>query len=193
MTEEKLPESPTSSESSEFPYADLWESPSHSQQTQPSHSTVSPENSAQDGRSSNDRMSVSEIYGSANQQSFDAAAQEQVAKSAFADGRLAQSFQPDSPLTYTPAPPIPEDMDNVAAVGGAVSSLVLGIWSIVGSFVTSLSVINAVLGLILGAWGLSSNKHRIAGIGICLCLAGIVFSFGNFLGLSRGILYLFGR
>ncbi len=71
------------------------------------------------------------------------------------------------------APPIAANMDNMAANGGAIGALVLGIWVIAGSFITSWSLINGLLGLIMGFWGLTSRKQRIAWIGIALCLVGI--------------------
>ncbi len=71
------------------------------------------------------------------------------------------------------APPIAANMDNMAANGGAIGALVLGIWVIAGSFITSWSLINGLLGLIMGFWGLTSRKQRIAWIGISLCLIGI--------------------
>ena len=63
---------------------------------------------------------------------------------------------------------------NLAARGGAVASVVLGAWSILGAMITSYSVVNALLGLALGSWGMSSNI-RWAWLGIALSLAGIVF------------------
>ena len=61
---------------------------------------------------------------------------------------------------------------NLAAQGGAVASVVLGIWSIIGAAITSYSVINALLGLMLGIWGMSSNG-RWPVLGLILCLIGL--------------------
>ncbi|MFK7767338.1 MAG: DUF4190 domain-containing protein [Mariniblastus sp.] len=72
-----------------------------------------------------------------------------------------------------PQPPIENNMENMAANGGAIGALVLGIWVVVGSFITSWSLINGLLGLIMGFWGLTSRKQRMAWIGIALCLVGI--------------------
>ena len=63
--------------------------------------------------------------------------------------------------------------DSVAANGGAVASITLGIWSILGSFFSSLSIINSLLGVCLGMWGLTSRKKKSAVFGILLCLLGI--------------------
>ena len=61
---------------------------------------------------------------------------------------------------------------NLAAQGGAVASVVLGLMSIIGASVTSYSVINALLGLMLGLWGMSSNV-RWPWLGLMLSLVGI--------------------
>ena len=63
--------------------------------------------------------------------------------------------------------------DSVAANGGAVASITLGIWSILGSFFSSLSIINSLLGVCLGMWGLTSRQKKTAVFGILLCLMGI--------------------
>ncbi len=80
-------------------------------------------------------------------------------------------------------PPMPSEMDNVAAVGGAVAALVLGAWSLLGAFVTPWSIINAVLGIVLGIWGISSRRRRLAWIGIMLCLASAIFCLVQYSGI----------
>ena len=67
-------------------------------------------------------------------------------------------------------------LDNISANGGAVGALVLGIWSLVGVFITNWSIINGILGLLLGFWGLTSGKRRMAWIGIGLCVLSIFLS-----------------
>lgn len=62
---------------------------------------------------------------------------------------------------------------NLAATGGAIASVVLGAWSIIGATVTAYSVINAFLGLALGCWGVSSGV-RWPWLGIALSIVGIV-------------------
>ena len=81
----------------------------------------------------------------------------------------------ESPAAAVP-PVRPEDnllQANLAARGGAVASVVLGVLSIIGSQVTSFSVINALLGLMLGFWGMYSNV-RWPLLGPILCLIGIL-------------------
>ena len=72
--------------------------------------------------------------------------------------------------------PIASNMENMAANGGAIGALVLGIWCVLGSFITNWSIINGVLGLLMGFWGLASRKRRTAWIGIALCVLGILMS-----------------
>jgi len=69
-------------------------------------------------------------------------------------------------------PPLAKSMQNLSANGGAVGSLVLGIWCLIGSFITNWSIINGLLGLLLGVWGLTSRKKKMAWIGIALCVIG---------------------
>jgi hypothetical protein len=87
---------------------------------------------------------------------------------------LAQSF-PE--FTYFEPPPIP----NVAAIGGAVASCLLGTLALVGVLLTPFSIVNGVLAIPLGLWGLNSPKRRLALIGIGLGTAGIVVNIGRIL------------
>ncbi len=75
-----------------------------------------------------------------------------------------------------PTPPVAIELEGIAANGGAVGALVLGIWSILGSLLTYWSLINGILGLALGIWGLRSKRPRMAWIGIVLCLVGASMS-----------------
>ncbi len=75
---------------------------------------------------------------------------------------------------FSATPKISANLDNIAANGGAVGAVVLGIWSLIGVFVTSWSIINGLLGLLLGLWGLSSGRRRLAMLGILMCLASIL-------------------
>ena len=67
-------------------------------------------------------------------------------------------------------------MENMSANGGAVGALVLGVWCLAGSLITNWSIINGLIGLLMGLWGLTSRKRKTALIGICLCLVGIFLS-----------------
>ena len=69
-------------------------------------------------------------------------------------------------------PRLAPNLENLSANGGAVGAFVLGLWCFLGSFITSWSLINGVLGLPLGVWGLISRKKKTAWIGIVLCLIG---------------------
>ena len=76
-------------------------------------------------------------------------------------------------------PPLAKSLQNLSANGGAIGALVLGIWCLAAAFVTNWSIINGLLGLILGFWGLSSRKQMIAWIGIAFCVAGVLLSLAN--------------
>lgn len=80
---------------------------------------------------------------------------------------------------YQPPPPLAKSLQNLSANGGAVGALVLGAWCFIGSFITNWSIINGLLGLILGFWGLTSRRQRIAWIGIALCLVGVFLSLAD--------------
>ena len=56
-----------------------------------------------------------------------------------------------------------------AATGGAMGSLLLGVVSIVVSWFTVSGMLLAVFGLALGAWGISSNRRKMAAAGMILC------------------------
>jgi len=75
--------------------------------------------------------------------------------------------------------PLPVSFQNLAAVGGSVGALVLGIWSIVGAALTPYSMINAILGILMGFWGLSSTKKTMATVGLALCVVGLALSLGD--------------
>lgn len=80
------------------------------------------------------------------------------------------------PFKQISPPPITANLDNIAANGGAVGAIVLGIWSLIGAFITNWSIINGVLGLLLGFWGLTSRRRKMAWVGIVLCLISIFLS-----------------
>ena len=69
---------------------------------------------------------------------------------------------------------LPPQFQNVAAKGGAVGALVLGCLAVFGAFVTQWSLFNAIIGVLLGMWGLSSNMSRTAVVGMILCVIGFM-------------------
>ena len=69
--------------------------------------------------------------------------------------------------------------DSLAANGGAVASATLGVWALLGSLLTSMSIINGLLGICLGLWGLTSRKKALATAGILLCVLGIMSCMFN--------------
>ncbi len=64
----------------------------------------------------------------------------------------------------------------MAALGGSVASAVLGVWTVVTVWITSWAVFIAVLGILLGLWGLSSSNRRLAWSGIALNSFSVVSS-----------------
>ena len=64
------------------------------------------------------------------------------------------------------------ELKQTAANGGAMAAIVLGVWSVFGAMITSWSFINGIVGVVLGIWGVSSQKPRLALLGILLSLIG---------------------
>ena len=73
---------------------------------------------------------------------------------------------------------------GLMAMGGTVTSLVLGLFSAILSAFWPPAAIVAVLGLIMGIWGLSSPRRNWALVGMLLCCLAI--GFGTF-GMARRI------
>ena len=71
---------------------------------------------------------------------------------------------------------MPANFQNLAAVGGAVGALLLGIWSIFGATISPYASINAMIGILMGCWGITSSRKKMAIIGIVLCLIGLGLS-----------------
>jgi hypothetical protein len=59
------------------------------------------------------------------------------------------------------------------AMGGTVTSLVLGIFSAVLAIFWPPAAVVAVLGLAMGLWGLSSPRRNLALVGMLLCCLAI--------------------
>ena len=68
------------------------------------------------------------------------------------------------------------ELHNMAAQGGAVGAVVLGIWAIVSSLITYFAFVNAILAIILGVYGLQSRSRVLAGIGIAMGVIAILLS-----------------
>ena len=70
------------------------------------------------------------------------------------------------------------------AMGGTVASLVLGVFAAILSAIWPPAALIAVLGLIMGIWGLSSPRRNWALVGMLLCCLAI--GLGSF-GVAKGI------
>lgn len=64
--------------------------------------------------------------------------------------------------------------------GKATAGLVLGILSIVLSFIPILGIILGIVGIVLGVMGRKSEKKKLATIGIVLSVIGILISLAWF-------------
>ncbi len=73
---------------------------------------------------------------------------------------------------------------GLMAMGGTVTSLVLGLFSAILSAFWPPAAIVAVLGLVMGIWGLSSPRRNWALVGMLLCCLAI--GFGTF-GMARRV------
>ncbi len=68
------------------------------------------------------------------------------------------------------------EIPNVAAIGGAMASVFLGILSIVGALLTPWSLVNAGMGIAFGLWGFASPRKGLAMAGILASLLGIAWN-----------------
>lgn len=68
-----------------------------------------------------------------------------------------------------------------ASAGGAVAALVLGAMSLIFSFFTWLAIFTALIGLVMGIWGLYSTRRGSAIIGVLLCC--FALAVGGFNGI----------
>lgn len=76
--------------------------------------------------------------------------------------------------TFVPNPPPLYASENLAATGGAVGALVLGIWSVVSGFVSDWNIVNSGLAVGLGLWGMRSPRPMLALAGISLAALGTI-------------------
>jgi hypothetical protein len=90
----------------------------------------------------------------------------------------AVTGQPAIPHSYYgPATNYPR---HAAAIGGAIAALLLGVLSLVGAFYIPLgALITSVVGLVMGAWGLYSERRGVAIAGLLLCCVALTLASYN--------------
>jgi hypothetical protein len=86
---------------------------------------------------------------------------------------------PKQPALARPARKIP----NLAAMGGTIGALVLGAFSLLLAPFRFEAAIIALLGLLMGIWGLYSPRRGWALVGMLLCCLGI--SVGTYTGVRQ--------
>jgi hypothetical protein len=104
---------------------------------------------------------------------------------------------PPNPLA-TPAPPPPQPLPpmqrhvpprpNIAALGGAYSALVVGIFALALAPFRWEAAIVAFIGLIAGIWGIYSPRRNWALVGMLLCA--LAMGWGTYTGVNELWLYL---
>ena len=88
-----------------------------------------------------------------------------------------RSYLDKPPRAYaTPAEPVDPKQKKLQTKGGAVAGVLLGTLSIARAFLTGYSLINAILGLALSAWGLNSDASKLAKVGAILSTIGVILS-----------------
>jgi hypothetical protein len=93
---------------------------------------------------------------------------------------------PANPLA-TPSPPAlarpAKTIPNYAALGGTIAALLLGTFSLLLAAFRFEAAIVALVGLVMGIWGLYSPRRGWALVGMLLCCLGI--SIGTFTGVRQ--------
>ncbi len=89
-------------------------------------------------------------------------------------GGLSRPSPSAVPFDFDPENDPETRLRRQTAVAGAVASVFLGSWSLLFSWLTSLAVINALLGMNFGLWGLRSTRPYLSVAGIVLSVAGFM-------------------
>jgi hypothetical protein len=80
---------------------------------------------------------------------------------------------------------------SLTAMGGTVGSLVLGLFALVLALFRFEAALIALLGLVLGIWGLYSNKRGLALFAMLLCCLAI--GLGSYTGAKQLYVYYKNR
>ncbi len=69
---------------------------------------------------------------------------------------------------------------HAAAIGGAIAALLLGVLSLLGAFYIPVGgLITSVVGLVMGVWGLYSERRGVAIAGLLLCCVALAIAGFN--------------
>jgi hypothetical protein len=86
------------------------------------------------------------------------------------------------PAVPVPAPALPRPSRYprwIAAQGGAIAALLLGLISFVAGFYTALAAIPAAVGVLMGIWGLFAPRRGPAVLGLVLCCIALAIASIN--------------
>ncbi len=96
--------------------------------------------------------------------------------------------RPAPRLSSTPADRVEALRKSNMAMGGTVGALVLGVFALVLSLFRFEAALIALLGLIMGIWGLNSPRRNWALVGMLLCCLAI--GLGSYTGATQLYIYL---
>jgi hypothetical protein len=123
-----------------------------------------------------------------SQQPLEALVVEQAPRgvSPFAPQTAPRMSQPPfvQPRRATTAEMIDARRASMMAMGGTVASLILGIFAALLALAWPPAAIIAVIGLVMGIWGLYSPRRNLALVGMLLCCLAI--GFGTY-GMARNV------
>ncbi len=92
----------------------------------------------------------------------------------------AESKAIENKYYMAPALDLAGELSSMASIGGAVGSLVLGIWSVVSALITHFAIVNAGLAIVLAIYGWNSPRRNLAIVGLVLGLFGTLLSLMEF-------------
>ena len=94
-----------------------------------------------------------------------------------ADQILEAQIAKSSLRKFSDLPPLADEFRSIAANGGAVTCLILGLIAFVGVWFTPWSAVNGVLAIPFAAWSVRSKMKLAGTIGICLAGIAMLIAF----------------